>query len=216
VDEFVKLMELIKSGKVAGLGTSGIFGFGRKTAQFKEDLASAQATAAAKKESELAAAASGDPAAVARQEAKQASERAKAAAASAKQADEEAKQLETAAAEAANEAERKSNGFLGLGRPSVDELKAKEAAKAQKKRAEEAKKAEEEAAAAAIREEAARAEEAAAAIAAAEEAAAAEAAAAKAFNLKALLLDYGLEEFAEKLDDCAVETFTELRGCTDM
>lgn len=212
-DEFVKLMELIKGGKVAGLGSSGIFGFGRKTAQFKEDLASAQAAAAAKKEAELASAARGDPAAVAREEAQQASERAKAAVASAKRAEEEAKQLEASAAEAAVEAQRKSNGFLGLGRPSVDEERVKEAAKAQRKQEEEAKKAREEALIEAARK---MAEEAAAAVAAAEEAAAAEAAAAKAFNVKALLADYGLEEFASKLDDCAVETFTELRGCTDM
>jgi hypothetical protein len=115
-DEFVRLMKLIKVGKVEGLGASSYFSFAfggasavEKEAQFRAELAAADAAALTAQAADDAAQAD-DAVSKAEAEAKVAAGRAKAAIASAKAAEDDAAAIESAAQLARNEAKATDGG----------------------------------------------------------------------------------------------------------
>ena len=116
-EEFVKLMRLIKAGKVSGLGDTGFFGFGggNKQKQFKEDLANAKEAETATKSAKLAQlqreAASGDEVAAAEAKAAELAEKSKVALA-------EAQAAQAEAAEKVEKAQALDEEFAGATRTS--------------------------------------------------------------------------------------------------
>ena len=124
-EEFVKLMRLVKAGKVEGLGDKGFFGFGgvHKQKQFKEDLATAKEADNASKSAKLAQlqreAASGDELAAAAAQATELSEKARVALAEAQAAQaaaaEKAEKAQALEAESANLARNNSIGGVFFG-----------------------------------------------------------------------------------------------------